>query len=240
MRRQWDSVSRKQDSSSSSVWRPPKRGSDDASSQSGDSTASSTAAERSALCAAVNAEPCDNPGSRMQNCERAASGSSKAFVEAMQQCVDKATNGCIDDYYDCQKSVIADLTPGFPNVPLVTECEGVRVEIMHRVPSMPSRRNLGVVRSAGPRAHPVGCREGDPRARRQPVRRATRDGEDRGRRAPRGREDCEHARPRPPQAAPRPVRAMQLADFLGLDPSSCCSAVVCCSYLPDRRNTGVG
>ena len=30
----------------------------------------------------------------------------------MQQCVDKATGGCEDTYWDCHKTVISDLTPG--------------------------------------------------------------------------------------------------------------------------------
>jgi hypothetical protein len=102
-------------------------GSSGGSSGAASTDATSTAESRTAVCAAEATKKClgaVNPD--VAGCEAELAGKNAAFVDALKRCVD-TIGACQNDYnaevVDCAKKATAEVTPGFPNVPLVTQCK---------------------------------------------------------------------------------------------------------------------
>jgi len=93
----------------------------------GSATASSTPAQKTSLCTALDAKKCDLGSSGVAGCEERLNGTSGAYVEAIERCV-KAQSDCDDIWDTCTEKAVAEIAPGYPNVPPITQCKDKNLE----------------------------------------------------------------------------------------------------------------
>lgn len=102
------------------VWLTACGGSDSSepSGESGSATASSTAEERSSFCGMLATKSCTTE--EVEECEVRLAGTNGAFVQALRTCMTAATTCALEE---CALEALPEVAPGYPNVPVVTQCK---------------------------------------------------------------------------------------------------------------------